>query len=109
MAFAEGVVLVRQDEVTVGPGAATLLVRTPGTVSVLPLTVGGEGVLRAEGLRPFVLRPSGGRVDLPLRPYHVVKGSNDRRAVFARTTLTVEGQAVMRPAVAGSPSERKSQ
>jgi hypothetical protein len=109
LAFAEGAVLVREDEVIVGPGTATLLVRTPETVSALPLTVGGEGVLRAEGLRPFVLRPTGSRVNLPLHPYHVVNGTDGRRAVFNRTTLTVEGQALLRPAAAGSPSERESQ
>ena len=109
LAFGGGEVVVREDEVVVGPGAATLLVRGADAVPALSLTVGGQGVLRATGLRPLVLRPTGVRVDLPLRPYHVVKGTDGRRAVFARTTLSVEGQAVMRPAAAGSPGERTSQ
>jgi hypothetical protein len=99
--FVEGAVLVREDEVVVGPGDATLLVRAPAALSVLPLTVGGEGVMRAEGLRPIVLRATGGRVDLPLRPYHAVLGAGGRRAVFSRTELTVEGQAILRPAYGG--------
>ncbi len=73
------------------------MVRTPAAVASLPLTVGGEGVLRAESLRPFLLRPTGARLELPLRPYHVVRGRDGTRAVFARTGLTVEGQAVLRP------------
>jgi hypothetical protein len=105
VAFAEGAVLVREDEVIVGPGTAALLVRAPEAIAALPMTVGGEGTLRAEGLRPFALRPSGGRVDLPLRPYHVVNGTQARRAVFARTTLTVDGQAVLRPAAGGRARE----
>jgi hypothetical protein len=96
-AFAEGEVLVRPDEVIVGPGEASLLVRTPVESSSLPLTVGGEGVFRSDGLRPFVLRPTGARVDLPLRPYHVVRGRDGSEVFFARARLGVEGQAVLRP------------
>ena len=59
--------------------------------------MGGEGVLRADDLRPFLLRPTGARVDLPLRPYHVVRGRDGRHAVFARARLALEGQAVLRP------------
>jgi hypothetical protein len=101
LVFAERAALVREDEVVVGPGAATLLVRAPEALSVLPLTVGGEGVMRAEGLRPIVLRATGGRVDLPLRRYHVVLGAEGRRAVFSGAALTVEGRAILRPADSG--------
>jgi hypothetical protein len=97
-AFAGGEVRVRPDEVVAGPGAAGFLVRSPDTRVSLPMTVGGEGVIRVRGLRPFVLRPTGARVDLPLRPYHVVHGRSGRRAVFARMDVIVEGQAVLRPA-----------
>ena len=97
LAFGRGAVRVREDEVIVGPGPATLLVRSAEPRESLPVTVGGEGVLRARGLRPFVLRPTGARVDLPLRPYHVVHGRDGRRAVYATTDLTVEGQGVLRP------------
>ena len=105
LAFARGDVSVREDEMIVGPGAATLLVRAPQSVTSLRMTVGGKGILRAERMRPLVLRPTGSRIDLPLRPYHVVKGRGGRRAEFSRTALVVEGQAVMRPAGAGSPTE----
>jgi hypothetical protein len=98
LAFARGEVTVREDELIVGPGSAALLVRSADPMAALPLTVGGEGVLRTGGLSPFALRPTGVRVDLPLRPYHVVNGSGGRRAVFARANLAVDGQAVLRPA-----------
>jgi hypothetical protein len=103
LAFARGEVTVREDEVIVGPGSAALLVRSADPVPALPLTVGGEGVLRTTGRRPFVLRPTGARVDLPLRPYHVVNGKGGRRAVFACAHLVVEGQAVLRPARRPAP------
>ena len=95
--FARGEVRVRPDEVIAGPGGAAILVRTPAAVATLPLTVGGEGVLLAGDLRPFLLRPTGARVELPLRPYHVVRGRDGRQAVFARAGLIVDGQAVLRP------------
>jgi len=97
LAFASGDALVREDEIIVGPGRASLLVRAPHAASSLRVTVGGEGVLRAEGVRPLVLRPTGSRIDLPLSPYHVVKGRDGRRAEFSRAAIVVEGQAVMRP------------
>jgi hypothetical protein len=97
LAFASGDAHVREDEMIVGPGRASLLVRAPHGASSLRMTVGGEGVLRAEGVRPLVLRPTGSRIDLPLSPYHVVKGRDGRRAEFSRTAVVVEGQAVMRP------------
>ncbi len=81
----------------VGPGAATLLVRAPQSMTSLRMTVGGKGILRAEGMRPLVLRPTGSRIDLPLSPYHVVKGRDGRRVEFSRTVVSVDGQAVMRP------------
>ena len=109
VAFASGAALVREHEMIIGPGRANLLVRAPDPVASLRMTVGGEGVLRAEGVRPLVLRPTGSRIDLPLRPYHVVKGRGGRRVEFSRTVVAVEGQAVMRPVAAGSPRERKSQ
>jgi hypothetical protein len=73
-------------------------------VARLPMTVGGEGVLRVAGLRPFVLRSTGARVDLPLRPYHVVHGRDGQRAVFARADLTIDGEAVLRPEPGAGPS-----
>lgn len=97
VAFASGAARVREDEVIVGPGPARLLVRAPHNAVSLPMTVGGEGILRAEGMRPLVLRPTGSRIDLPLTPYHVVKGRSGRHAEFSQTALVVEGQAVMRP------------
>jgi hypothetical protein len=103
-AFARGEVRVRPDEVIAGPGEVALLVRSPEARDRLPVTVGGQGVLRVSGLRPFVLRATGARVDLPLRPYHVVHGLGGQRAVFAQIDLTVEGQAVLRPEPGASPS-----
>lgn len=104
LAFATGAVRVRENEVIVGPGAAQLLVRSESAVSEISATVGGEGTLEARGMRPFLLRPTGGRVNLPLTPYHVVMGRNGRQVAFTRTTLVVQGQAVVRPG-AGQQTE----
>jgi hypothetical protein len=101
--FAEGAVLVRPDEVIVGPGAATLLLRSPRTRDRLPLTVGGDGVLRASGLRPLVLHPTGTRLNLPLDPYHVVHAREGQDVAFSRTAVAVEGQCVLRPHSPGGP------
>jgi hypothetical protein len=104
--FVEGAALVRPDEMIVGPGAATLLLRAPQTRERLALTVGGEGVLRAPGLRPLVLRPTGTRLHLPLDPYHVVHARSGGDVAFSRTVVAVEGQAVLRPgsaATSGAP------
>jgi hypothetical protein len=106
--FGRGEVRVRPDEVIVGPGEVALLVRSPAARDRLPVTVGGQGVLKVAGLRPFVLRATGARVDLPLRPYHEVHGRGGQRAVFARMGLTVEGQAVLRPEPGASPSDGTS-
>ena len=47
-------------------------------------------------VRPPALRPTGGLVDLPLADYHVVGGRDGRAAVFARTSVTVSDQGVLR-------------
>jgi hypothetical protein len=96
-AFAQGAARVRPDEVIAGPGDVALLVRSSQPLTHLPVTVGGQGVLRVGGLRPFALRSTGARVDVPLRPYHVVRGRGGGSVFFARARLTVEGQAVLRP------------
>jgi hypothetical protein len=107
--FAEGAVRVRPDEVIVGPGSATLLFRAPETVEQLPVTVGGEGVLRAPGVRPLVLRPTGIRLDLPLDPHHLVHARAGHDVAFSRTVLAVEGQAVLRPAPPAGPAGVRGQ
>jgi hypothetical protein len=98
--FARGEVLVRPDEMVAGPGAVSLLVRSADPQPSLPVAVGGEGVLRVGGMRPLLLRSTGARVDLPLQPYHVVRGAGGQQAVFTKVDLAVEGQAVVRPAPA---------
>jgi hypothetical protein len=100
--WARGEVLVRPEEVIAGPGDVTLVLRSPARRPTLPLTVGGDGVLRVDGMRPLVLRSTGARIDVPLRPYHVVSGPDGQQAAFARVDLAVEGQAVLRPA-SGAP------
>jgi hypothetical protein len=101
--FVEGTARVRPDEVIVGPGSATLLLRAPRTVERLAVTVGGEGTLRVGGLHPLVLRPTGTRLSLPLDPDHVVHARGGGDVAFSRARVTVEGQAVLRPEAFGSP------
>ena len=101
LVFFAGAVRVREDEAVLGPGAVELLVRqrlpaAAGPVATLPAVVGGEGVLRFEGLPPLALRPTGALLDLRLITYHVVGGGEGPRAVFARLRATVSGQAVLR-------------
>jgi len=96
IAFLRGAVQVREDEAILGPGTVGVLVRAPASVTSLHATVGGVGLVRARGLPPLVLRPTGGLVDVPLVPYHEVRGRDGRTAAFSRVTLDVEGQAVLR-------------
>lgn len=101
VAFLGGAASVREDEAVIGPGDVSVWVRAGEAETTLPVTVGGQGVLQAAGLPPVVLRPTGARVDLPLTRDHLVRGV-DRAVVFSRTTLTVDGQAVLRPAREGA-------
>jgi hypothetical protein len=94
--FLEGVARVRRDEAVLGPGRVELLVRAPAAVSALTVTVGGQGVLRAEGLPPVVLRPTGALVHLPFVPYHEVRGREGRGVAFTRARLALTGEAVLR-------------
>ena len=95
--FVSGAASVREDEAILGPGSVELLLRAPLPASSLRVTVGGQGsVLRATGLPPLVLRPTGGLLDLPLIPYHEVRGRDGRRVAFSRTSLTLDGEAVLR-------------
>lgn len=96
-----GAVRVREDEAILGPGQVDLLVRrrrTGGAAASerLRAVVGGQGLLRIEGLPAIRLRPTGSVVDLPLLPYHEVGGADGRVATFSRLGVRVEGQTVMR-------------
>jgi hypothetical protein len=108
--FAGGAASVREDEALLGPGAVELLVRGSLPVESLKVTLGGqESLLRASGLPPLVLRPTGALVELPLAAYHEVRGRDGRRAVFCRTTLTVGGDAILRvgEGPVSAPAERR--
>ena len=95
--FVSGAARVREDEAILGPGAVELVLRAPVAVSSLRVTVGGPGgVLRATGLSPLVLRPTGSLLELPFVPYHEVRGRDGRRVAFSRTALTLDGEAVLR-------------
>jgi hypothetical protein len=97
LVFVSGAASVREDEAILGPGSVELLLRAPLPASSLRVTVGGQGsVLRAIGLPPLVLRPTGGLLDLPLVPYHEVRGRDGRRVAWSRTSVTLEGEAVLR-------------
>jgi hypothetical protein len=102
LVFFEGAVRVKGDEATLGPGAVAVVRRTyarAGEGAAAPplrVILGGMGLLRASGLPPLLLRPSGGVVDLPLLAYHVVDGRDGRAAVFSRLSASVSGQAVLR-------------
>jgi hypothetical protein len=96
----DGAVRMRGDDAMLGPGTVSLLVRrtAPGATPPpsLRAVVGGDGVVQAAGRPPFALRPTGGLVDLPLVAYHEVAGRDGRSAAFARTSVAVSGQAVLR-------------
>ncbi len=102
--FLQGAADVQGGEVIAGPGRVEIVRRRysgPGTAAAesepsLRVTIGGSGILRAAGLPPLALRPTGAVVDLPLMAYHVVYGGDGRAAVFSRLSATVSGQAVMR-------------
>ena len=95
--FVSGAARLRYEEAVLGPGAVELMLRAPAAVSVLTVTVGGQGsVLRAEGRPPVVLRPTGALVSVPFVPYHDVRGRDGRSVAFTRATLAVEGEAVLR-------------
>jgi hypothetical protein len=95
--FVSGAASVREDEAILGPGVVEFLLRAPLPASSLRVTVGGQGsVLRATGLSPLVLRPTGALLDLPLVPYHEVRGRDGLRVAWSRTSLTLEGEAVLR-------------
>jgi hypothetical protein len=92
-----GAARVREDEAIVDPGSVELLFRSPGPATSLRVTVGGQGsVLRAIGVAPLVLRPTGALLDLPLFPYHEVRGRGGRKVAFSRTTLVLDGEAILR-------------
>jgi hypothetical protein len=96
--FVSGAASVHEDEAILGPGAVDLLLRAAVPVASLRVTVGGPGgVLRAAGLPPIVLRPTGGLLDVPFVPYHEVRGRDGRRAVYSRASLLLDGEAVLRP------------
>jgi hypothetical protein len=95
--FVSGAASVHEDEAVLGPGTVELLLRTASPVASLRVTVGGPGgVLRADGLPPLVLRPTGTLLDVPFVAYHDVRGRDGRPVVYSRTSLTLEGQAVLR-------------
>jgi hypothetical protein len=95
--FLAGAARLRYDEAVLGPGAVDLLLRAPAVVSALTVTVGGQGsVLGVEGRPPIVLRPTGALVSVPFVPYHDVRGRDGRAVAFARATLAVEGEAILR-------------
>jgi len=103
--FVSGAARVREDEAILGPGVVELLLRAPLPASSLKVTVGGlGGVLRATGLAPLVLRPTGGLLDLPLIPYHEVRGRDGRRVAFSRASLALDGEAVLRLGEGPPPS-----
>jgi hypothetical protein len=95
--FVAGAARVREDEAILGPGSVELLVRAPLAAPSLRVTLGGQGgVLRAIGLPPLFLRSTGALLDLPLVPYHEVRGRGGRRVAFGRTSLALDGEAVLR-------------
>jgi hypothetical protein len=116
--FLIGAAQVREDEAILGPGAVELVLRAPVAASSLRVTVGGPGgVLRATGLPPLVLRPTGSLLEVPFVPYHEVRGRDERRVAFSRTVLTLEGEAVLRlgqeevapPGGGGPPDEAEGE
>jgi hypothetical protein len=95
--FLRGAARLRYDEAVVGPGRVELLLRSPAAVSALTVTVGGQGsFLEVEGRLPIVLRPTGALVSVPFVSYHRVRGRDGGSVAFARATLNLEGEAVLR-------------
>ena len=96
--FLSGAARVREGEAVMGPGKVDLLVRAARALDTLRATVGGPGgVLHVRGLPPLALRPTGALLDLPLVPYHEVRGREGGRVVYSRARLDLEGEAVLRP------------
>jgi hypothetical protein len=96
VAFLTGAARVREDEAILGPGSVDVLVRAPTSVAGLHVTMGGAGLVHVRGLPPLMLRSTGALVDVPLVPYHEMRGRDGRAAAFTRARLNVEGQAVLR-------------
>jgi hypothetical protein len=95
--FVSGAASVHEDEAILSPGSVELLVRAPLPTSSLRVTVGGQGgILRATGLPPLVLRPTGALLALPFVPYHEVRGRNGNRASWSRASLIVDAECVLR-------------
>ena len=95
--FVGGAARVREDEAILGPGEVELVLRAPVAASSLRVTVGGPGgLLRATGLPPLVLRPTGSLLELPFVPYHEVRGREGRRVAFSRTSVAVDASSVLR-------------
>jgi hypothetical protein len=95
--FVSGAASVREDEAILGPGAVELRLRATGPTPSLRVTVGGQGgVLRAAGLPPILLRPTGALLELPFVPYHEVRGTDGRRVAWFRASLGLDGEAVVR-------------
>jgi len=103
--FLGGAARVREGGAIVGPGEVSLMVRAPQTLGSLRLTVGGPGgVLHARGLPPLALRPVGALLDVPLVPYHEVRGREGRTVVYLRATMDLSGEAVLRPGEGVAPT-----
>ena len=105
--FAEGPVRRQDDRLEIGPGVTTILVRASTAAQgsrVLPLLVGGTGLLKLPDRSPLVLRPEGARLELPLEVAVVLTDRAGRRETLWRQTVTLEGDS---PAVVrfGSPVE----
>jgi hypothetical protein len=103
LVFVTGAARMGQGEAVLGPGAVELLLRAPAAVHGLPVTVGGQaGLLRAEGLPPVVLRPTGALVQVPFYPYHEVRGHEGQSVSFTRARLLLTAEAVLRLGESGS-------
>jgi hypothetical protein len=100
--FVAGSARMRPGEAVLGPGAVEMLLRAPAPVRRLAVTVGGQGVLRAEGLPPVVLRPTGALVQVPLVPYHEVRGRTGEAVWFTRARLLFTAEAILRPGESGA-------
>ena len=98
MLFVSGAASVREDEAILGPGPVELLLRAPrpGARACGSRSAARGASCGRPASPPLVLRPTGALLDLPLVPYHEVRGRDGRRVAFSRTSLTVEGEAVLR-------------
>ena len=93
-----GPALVREDRAELRAGSTEVLVRRPAEVSDVTLLTGGDGRLDLPGVAPFLLRPRGAFVRVPLPGGERVRGEGEGDVLYSRLSTQAEKGWVLRPA-----------